>query len=191
MDIDIDFKVDFDANKIFPNAVQASMVKNNELVRHPCGQYFQHIAVDQVTGLAAIPYEEAEILGYFKIDFLHLSHLEPIQSKQEIRDLIKKEPNWDLLLDEQQVQKLFHINRHYDLLYRVRPSSVEELADCLALIRPSKKHLVNDYLRNKEYVRRHLYTKTDQDKYYFKKSHSLAYALTIVIQLHLIEQGRI
>lgn len=188
-DVDIDFKVDFDPNTLFSQAVQASMIKKGLLSKHPCGQYFQHIAKDPITNLAAIPYEEAEVLGYFKIDFLHLSHLDPFNSKQEIRELINKEPNWDLLLDECNVQKLFHINKHFDLLQLIQPRSVQELADSLALIRPGKKHLLNEYLRDKERVRKQLYTKTDV--YYFKRSHAIAYALTIVSQLHLISMGRL
>lgn len=188
-DIDIDFKSDFNPNTLFKQAVPASMVKKGVLSKHPCGQYFQHIAKDPVTNLAAIPYEEAEQLGYFKIDFLHLSHLDPFRDKQEIRDLINKEPNWDLLLEEENVIKLFHINKHYNLLQQLRPRTVQELADSLALIRPGKKQLLDAYLHNKELVRKQLYTKTD--KYYFKRSHAIAYSLIIVAQLHLISQGRL
>lgn len=188
-DIDLDFKPDFSPALLFEQAVQASMVKKDVLSKHPCGQYFQNIAKDPITGLAAIPYEIAEELGYFKIDFLHLSHLEPFRDKQEIRDLINKEPNWDLLLDERNVEKLFHINKHYDLLQQIRPKTVQELADSLALIRPGKKQLLDSYLKNKEQVRSQLYTKTD--KYYFKRSHAIAYSLIIVAQLHLINQGRL
>ncbi len=188
-DVDIDFKTDFNPNTVFSQAVPASMIKKELLVKHPCGQYLQNIAVDPVTKLAAIPYEEAEVIGYFKIDFLHLSHLDPFTTKQEIRELVKQEPDWDLLLEETNVLKLFHINKHFDLIQQVGPRSVQELADTLALIRPGKRQMLGAYLRNKEQVRKHLYTKTDT--YYFKKSHAIAYALMIVAQLHLIAQQRL
>jgi len=189
-DIDLDFQSDFDAHKLFNIAIQASMVnKKDELVKHPCGLYFQNIAIDSVTGLSAIPYEEAEVLGYFKIDFLHLSAIDPILSKQEIRELVNKEPNWDLLLEEENVKKLLHINRQIELLRKVNPRSVNDLADVLSLMRPGKKQLLSDYLRNKNQIRKLLYTKTNN--YYFKHSHAISYALTIVLQLHLIEQGRL
>lgn len=189
MDIDLDFPTNFNPNTIFTRAVPASMVKKGLLSKHPCGQYLQNIAVDPVTNLAAIPYEEAEVLGYFKIDFLHLSHLGPFVTKQEIRELVKQEPDWDLLLVEANVLKLFHINKHFDLIQKVQPRSVQELADTLALIRPGKRQMLSDYLKDKERVRKQLYTKTDT--YYFKKSHAIAYSLMIVAQLHLVAQERL
>ena len=186
MDIDIDLTTKFDPTKLFNNIVPASMVKDGRLVKHPCGHYLQTIPVDPHTNLAAIPYEEAEVLGYFKIDFLHLSVLDHFANKQEIRTLLKMEPNWDLLLNEQHVPKLFQIHRHARLLTKVRPRSIQELADCIALIRPGKRHLIDKYLKHRNEVREEqLYTKDDQG-YTFKRSHALAYAMTIVLQLHLI-----
>lgn len=189
MDIDIDFKPSFNPKTVFPQAVPASMVRDGELVKHPCGQYFQHIAVDDMTGWSAIPYEEAEVMGFFKIDFLHLSILDYFESKHEIRALLKAEPNWDLLLDEHQVSKLFQISKHHKILVKTKPRSVIELADVVALIRPNKRHLLDDYVRNKTKIRPLLYRQGSDDKSSFKRSHSLAYAMTIVLQLHLIEAG--
>ena len=188
MDIDIDFQSKFNPLNVFKKGVQASMVKNDNLTKHPCGVYFQNIATDDITGLAAIPFEEAEVMGYFKIDFLHLSTLDNVKSKQEIRQLINKQPNWDLLLDKTNVSKLFQIHKNHTLLTQIKPRSVQELADAIALIRPGKQHLLERYLSNKQAVRKELYTKPTNG-YYFKKSHAIAYALTIVLQLHLIEQN--
>lgn len=186
-DIDIDLQTSFDPMKVFDKIIPASLVVNKTLSKHPCGYYFQTIPVDNETDLAAIPYEQAEELGYFKIDFLHLSVLDHFANKNEIRTLLKLEPNWDLLLNEEQVAKLFQIHRHYRLLTKVRPRSIQELADVLALLRPSKKHLVDDYLTDRKLVREtFLYTKDDTG-YAFKRSHALAYAMTIVLQLHLIQ----
>jgi len=64
MDVDIDLKTDFDPLDHFKTATRASMIKQGDLAKHPAGVYFQHIPVDVVTGLSAIPYEEAEELGY-------------------------------------------------------------------------------------------------------------------------------
>lgn len=188
MDIDIDFQTTFDPRRIMRQAIPASMVKNDELVKHPCGHYFQTIPVDEETELAAIPYEQAEQLGYFKIDFLHLSTLDHFKSKDEIRQLLTQEPDWRLLLDPDVVAKLFQISKHYNLISKIRPKSVQEVADCIALIRPGKRHLIDQYLRNKEAVRKELYRRSD-DGYYFKRSHAISYALTIVLQLHLIARG--
>jgi DNA polymerase III alpha subunit len=191
MDVDIDFPTNFNPTTIFPQAVTASMVKNGELVKHPCGQYFQPIPVDGVTSLAAIPYEEAEVLGYIKIDFLHLYILDSFSSKDEIRRLMAIEPDWSLLLHRQNVEKLFQLHNHYDLLQQIQPTSVQELADCITLIRPAKRHLIPQYVHNRKQVRdNHLYQRSG-DAYAFKRSHAISYALTIVLQLHLIAAGKI
>ena len=187
MDIDIDFKTDFKPNTVFKQAVPASMIKDNTLSKHPCGQYFQNIDIDNVTQLSAIPFEEAEVLGYFKIDFLHLSVLDQCTSKQQIRQLISSEPDWNLLLEPNVVDQLFQLRKHYDTLIKIKPKNVQELADTIALIRPGKRHLIPDYIANKTKIREQLYKKFD-DGYAFKRSHAISYALTIVLQLHMIAQ---
>lgn len=187
-DIDIDFKTDFDPLIYFKEAIRASMVKNGELVKHPAGAYFQPIPVDSITGLAAIPYNQAEDLGFFKIDFLHLSTLDYFDNKQQIRVLIKKEPDWLLLQSPTVVAKLFQVHRHYNLLAEIKPTSVQTLADCIALIRPGKRHLLHAYKKSPDVVRAELYRKPE-DGYYFKRSHAIAYSLTIVLQLHLVKAG--
>lgn len=186
MDIDIDFPTTFDPLDIF-DVTRASMVKSGKLVKHPVGVYFQDIPVDDVSGLSAIPYGRAEDLGYFKIDFLHLSILDHFTSKEEIRQLSKIPPDWSLLEDKEVVSKLFQIHRHYETIIKVKPRSVEELADVIALIRPGKRELLPAYIKNKSKVRPYLYTKPENGKQYYKKSHAIAYALTIVLQLHLIK----
>ena len=189
MDIDLDLKSDFDPLELFDEAIRASMVKDNKLIKHNVGVYFQSIAVDPVTGFAAIPYEQAEEVGYFKIDFLHLSLLDVFGSKHEIRELLKREPDWSLLMRPDIVPKLFQISKQYDLVSRLAPKSVIELADCIALMRPGKRHLVDAYLKEKTLIRQELYRKPDDGKYYFKKGHAISYALNIVLQLHLIKGG--
>lgn len=189
MDIDIDLPSTFDPKKLFPEATLASMVQKGELKKHPVGVYFQNIAQDALTHLAAIPYAEAEEMGYFKIDFLSLTVLDNFESKAEIRQLLKIEPDWTLFYKRENVEKLFQIHKHYDTLIRIKPSSVQEVADTISLIRPGKKHLIDDYIKDRETTRVELYTKNEDDKYFFKRSHAISYALTIVLQLHLIKGG--
>ena len=190
MDIDIDLPSNFDPTEIFKDVVQASMLKKDVLAKHPCGVYFQNIAKDPITGLAAIPHKIAQELGYFKIDMLHLSLLDDFTSKSEIRALMKIPPKWDLLLDKNVVEKLFHIKNHFDLINRIRPKSIQALADAMALIRPGRKELLEDYLRNPELIRdTKLYVKLESDEYSFKRSHAIAYAYNVVLQLHLIRAG--
>lgn len=190
MDIDIDFPPSFDPRALMPEAIAASQIRNGELVKHTCGHYFQSIPIDPLTGLAAIPYDKAPEHGYFKIDFLHLNGIfDYFESKDEIRRLIKHAPKWELLLNADHVEKLFQLRKHADLLKRIKPQSVDELADCIALIRPGKKHLIDRYAAssNRRAMRTELYAKTEAP--YYKRPHAISYALTIVLQLHLIDAG--
>jgi hypothetical protein len=188
MDIDIDFQTSFSPSTIFKHAVKASMVVDEELKPHQAGYYFQQIPRDRITGLAAIPYEKAEELGYIKIDFLHLALLNEIKSKQQLRELMDKEPDWNLLLDEDIVKHLFQIGKHFDIIQKVKPKSVQQLADCIALIRPGKKQFLKSYLKNKDAIRPLLYAKPEAGGYYYKKPHAVAYALTIIAQLNIINK---
>ena len=187
MDIDIDTPTSLKPWKVFDWS-RASIVKNDVLSPHPCGMYPQKIPVDDITKLSAIPYAEAEELGYMKIDFLHLGVYDYFSSKQEIDELLTIEPDWALLLIPSEQKKLFQLSKHGETLDLVKPKSVEELADVLALIRPGKKQLVKLYKAQKESTRKILYSK-DENGYSFKKSHAIAYALVIKLQLLLIQAG--
>ena len=189
MDIDIDGPSTLDPTHIFKNAVKASMIRNGELVPHPCGAYFQAVPVDPLTGLCAIPYDHAEELGCFKVDFLHLNIYDKFTSRDEIKELIKIDPDWNLLLIPSIVQKLFQLAKHGDVLKKVRPTNVLELADCLALIRPQKRYLMDLYCREQPKARAMLYTKEAGEAYGFKKAHAIAYSYVIILQLHLLKAG--
>jgi DNA polymerase III alpha subunit len=188
MDIDIDFKTSFDPLDYFDEAVRASRVDRGELVKHNAGAYFQKIPKDSITGFAAIPFKEAEEMGYFKIDFLHLALLDDFESKDEIRQLLAIEPDWSIMEEQKNVEKLFQLGNQFDVVQTIKPKSIEDLCDCLAIFRPGKKHLLKFYKENKEFIRKELYKKPEKG-YYFKKSHSLAYAMTVILQLHLIKAG--
>jgi len=188
-DIDIDTPSTFDPIAIFHNWTKASIVKDGHLRPHPCGVHPQSISSDLVTGLSAIPYEKAEELGFFKIDFLHLYVYDHFSSREEIEELLKLEPNWSLLKSPSVVKQLFQLAKHYDTIKAVRPSSVEEVADTLALIRPGKKFLLPKYLTDRPTARKYLYAKLEGEQYSFKKAHAIAYALVISLQLHLIDLG--
>lgn len=191
MDIDIDLRTDFDPRLIMKQAIAASIVKNGELTKHPCGHYLQNMPVDSHTSLAAIPHKEAEQFGFFKFDFLHIWPLDYFSSKSEIRALLRKEPDWTLLEDPAQVAKCFQIGNQSELVTQIKPRSIQEMADCIALIRPGKSRLIQKYLKDKQGTRKELYTREETGPYSFKKGHALAYAHTIVLCLHLIMQGKL
>jgi len=188
MDIDIDCSPKLDKS-IF-GFVKASMVKDGTLVPHPCGQYPQNVPIDPFTNLCAIPYKEAEELHYLKIDFLNVHVYTEFEDRAEIDSLLKIEPDWNLLLVPSNHAKLFQLSNSGELLMQLKPKSIQDLADVLALIRPGKKHLLELYKKNKIQARKLLWSK-DTDSYYFKLAHALSYAHIIVLQLHLIDQNRI
>lgn len=191
MDIDIDLQTSFKPEAVFPEWVRASIfdAKNNTTKPHPCGVYPQRIPRDPITKLCAIPYDRAEELGYTKLDFLHLSIYDHFSSREEILELMELEPDWNLLLAPSVVTQLFQLSNHFETVSKIKPRSIEELADVLALIRPGKRSLIGLYSKDKESCRRMLYARDDSDEYSFKKSHAISYAMVIQLQLHLINLG--
>jgi DNA polymerase III alpha subunit len=173
VDIDLDTSGDFDPLTLFP-WVKASLVR----------------AVDPVTKVSAIPYKNAEDLGYMKIDFLHNHVYDSFVSRKEIDEMLDKDPDWGILLIPSEQKKLFQLANHGDVLTAVKPRSVEELADVLALIRPGKRSLLKLYLAQRSATRKILYS-PDSGGYFFKKSHSISYALVVTLQLHQIEAGKL
>lgn len=183
-DIDLDLPTNFDPKSIF-NCTYSSRIHKDELTKHPVGVHFQNIPIDDVTKLSAIPYNEISEHGYFKIDMLHVSVYDIFNNKEQIKTLLKKEPDWSLLYKEDNVKKLFQLGKHYEIVQVMQPKSILDIADCIAIIRPGKRILLDKYLRNKELTRKVLYTKQlDSD---YKKSHAIAYAHIVVLQLHLIK----
>lgn len=183
IDIDIDPRADLTALKI----VKASMLEHGKIKKHPVGAYFQNIATDPDSSFAAIPFKEAEELGYYKIDLLHLNLLKYFESRDEVLEVLDMPVDWSMLKDPEIVSKLFHIKKHYELVVQCSPVSIEDLADILAMIRPNKINLKDKYIKNKNSVRELLYEKHDESD--LRKSHAIAYAMNIVIQMNLIKLG--
>ena len=65
----------------------------------------------------------------------------------------------------------------------MKPTSIQELAAVLAVIRPAKRHLLNS---SWEEIMKDVWVKPEGDEYYFKKAHAHAYALAIVLQLNMM-----
>lgn len=186
MDIDIDVPNTFKPENIF-KIIRASTVEKEELKPHAVGVYFQDIPKDPLTGLASIPYDVAEDFGFTKIDMIHLNLLSYFKSKEEMLKLMEIEPKWELLEDRDFVSKLFHLSNQFELVYKIKPKSIIELADVLCLIRPNKRLLVDKYIKNSKAIRPELYTKREPSD--LRKSHAVAYALLIVLQMNLFEKN--
>ena len=154
--------------------------------KHNTGVYCQPIPVNPLTGCASIDYKTAEARGYFKIDFLNVSAYNGVKNEEHLVRLLNAEPLWDLLGEKEVCDQLFHVNGYHDLVKRLQPRSVVELAMFLALLRPGKKHLIPVCEKEGfEAIKDEIWVKTD-DAYFFKKSHAISYASVIVVQLNLI-----
>jgi hypothetical protein len=182
-DIDIDF---FDRSKALDVLEHRVAMRDNKgtKVKHNTGVYFQEIPHDPFTNLATIDYETAEDRGYFKIDLLNVSLYDGVRDEAHLSRLLEQEPLWDLLEHREIVERLFHIADHYTLVRRLKPTSIEQLAAVLAIIRPAKRYL--EYSSWDEILPEVWIKPTTGDLYFFKKSHAVAYACAIVVQLNLI-----
>jgi hypothetical protein len=185
-DIDIDFKDRGAALALLPH-IPASMLNHGNMVRHNTGVYFQSIPVDYSKNIATIPYEQAEELGYFKVDFLNNTVYEGIQDNAHLERLLAMPPAWELLDDPDVVSMLAHIHSHFDIVNVIKPRSVEDLSVVLALIRPGKRHLMH---RSRADIDKEVWIAPSDGSYFFKRAHAIAYALSIVVQLNrIVEQS--
>jgi hypothetical protein len=186
MDIDIDVPSFIDPVAIFGSeyCTRASRVDSDQLLKHPCGVYFQTIPKDGITGLAAIPFKRADQLGYTKFDLLHLSILDQFKSRADIMEAIKTDPDWSLLGTREIVEQLFQLRNSWDIISVVKPTNIQTLADVVAMIRPGKRSLLSAYMKSPASVREQLYRISEtEDKSSFRRGHAIAYAYVIVMQL--------
>ena len=181
-DIDIDFIDREEALKHFKH-VRASRVDDNKLVKHNTGVYMHEVPLNAVENVCAIPYNEAEDVGLFKLDFLNVSLYKGIKNEQHLTQLMETEPLWDLLEQDDFTNLLFHVNGHGQIRRKLKPTSIPQLAAVLAMIRPAKRHLIDQTWPD---IMTEVWKKPEGDEYFFKKSHATAYAVAIVVQMNLI-----
>jgi len=181
-DIDIDFADRSKALEKFKH-VTATLNDNGTFKKHNTGIYCTSVPNDPITGLSTIEYKEAEARGYFKIDFLNVSVYDGVRDRAHLKQLMDTEPLWDLLLEDDFANNLFHENGHGSVLRQMVPNTIEQLAAVLAMIRPAKRYLIG---KDWKTVMNEVWTKPENDEYYFKKAHAVAYAHVIVVQMNLI-----
>ncbi len=182
-DIDIDFADRTKALEHFEHAVASIREEDYTFKKHNTGIYCTSIPHNPITGLSTIDYKEAEERGYFKIDFLNVSVYDSVNSREHLLELMNKEPLWDLLEQDDFVNLLFHVNGHGSILRQMKPTTIEQLAAVLAMIRPAKRHLIG---KDWNSVMSEVWLKPENDEYYFKKAHAVAYAHVVVVQMNLI-----
>lgn len=190
----IDFDVDIDLAdrdalvKILPCTPASILHADGSYSRHNTGVYLQRIPKFPLSGISQIDYKTAETQGWFKLDLLNNSIYQGVRDQAHLDDLLAKEPEWSLLEHEEIVRQLAHVNNYPDLLAYYKPKNVDQLAIIIALVRPAKKHLIG---KTFDEIRGEIWQKPQDDTYYFKHSHAVAFATSIVVQLNLLVEAAV
>jgi hypothetical protein len=182
-DVDIDFADREQVLKLLEHVPAMQIMPNGNRQKHKTGVYFHPVPANPFTGWCDVDYQQAEELGFFKVDLLNVGLYQGVKSKEHLDFLANQEPLWDLLQDNDFVNLLFHLNGYGNILKKTCPTSVEQLAAVLAMIRPAKRHLIG---KSWPMIMKEVWIKPDNGEYYFKKAHAVAYAVAIVAQINLI-----
>lgn len=166
--------------------VCAVINRQGEIIRHNTGVYFHAVPVNPFNHHCSVTYTQAEDLGCYKIDVLNNSIYDQVRDENHLQQLMRTPPMWELLQHAEVVSQLAHINNHYDLVHKLKPQHVTELACVLALIRPGKRYLVRKCEQSGFGAIQPEIWQPDEKGYTFKKSHSISLSWTIVIQLNLL-----
>jgi len=184
-DIDIDL-ADRDQLLKLIQAIPARQLHQDQVRRHNSGVYVTDIPYDPVNGCAAIDYESAEQLGYFKIDLLNMSVYQLIKSPEHYKAMLAKEPPWERLwTDLEWSKQLVHVGNYANLLKSMKPDSIPRMAAFISIIRPGKAHLQN---RPWTEVFESVWDGDESKGYTFKKSHAISYAALVALHMNLLNQ---
>lgn len=187
-DVDIDVADRSQVLQAFDHVCASIQDDQGEMRKHNTGIYLQNIPHNPLTNLSEIDHKQAADQGYLKIDFLNNSIYAGVRDQAHLDQLLSTEPLWDLLTHPEVVSQLAHVSNYVGLLQQYKPASVEQLAILLAVIRPAKKHLIG---RSWSGIETEIWRRPENGEYYYKKSHAVAYALSVVVQLNLlVEQVR-
>lgn len=184
-DIDIDFA---DREKILQliQHTPASQRRNGQLIAHNTGIHPTVIPADPFSGLCSLDYEQAEDRGYIKLDFINVNLYQQVRDESHLKELMNLTPDWHRFNSDQAFfEQLIHVNNHWSLLRRMpeQVDTIPRLAMFLSVIRPAKRNLAG--LPWNE-VAKEVWIKPDDGSYYFKKSHAVAYAHLVAVNMNLI-----
>jgi hypothetical protein len=184
MDIDIDFADRERALKLIQH-VPAAINRKGEWVKHNTGVFVTDVPVDPLTGWSSLDYQEAEELGYVKLDLLNVHVYEAVKDEAHLDLLMRTEPMWDMLAHREFVEQVIHINNHYDTMLKMPEpvNSIPRMAMFLAVIRPAKRHLIGLSWKD---VAADVWNKPGDGSYYFKKAHAVSYAHLVAVHMNLL-----
>ena len=194
-DIDIDFANREEALACVPH-VPATIIKNKETIKHNTGVYFYDTPlVDPMTGYSSIDYRDANARGYMKVDFLNVFIYSKIKDEEHLERMLNQEPVWEILQEDDIVsgaktgEPIFQLQGQIELLKKMKPKNIDQLAMLLALIRPGKKHLIDkswDEIEKSIWEPIQIGSDEEEAQYGFKKSHAYGYASLVIVQMNLI-----
>ena len=178
-----DIDIDFADRDIILSQLKHRIAKLDSGKKHNTGVYATEIPHNPVDNLSTIDHKTAEDRGYFKLDFLNVSIYKDVRDEAHLKELMEREPLWELLEQKDFVDLVFHLSGHDNLLKQLKPTSVSQLAATLAIIRPAKRHLAD---KNWQTILKEVWTKPTNGEYYFKKAHAVSYAMACVVHMNLI-----
>lgn len=182
-DIDIDL-ADRDQLLDLIHATPARQDVNGHPRRHNSGVYVTDIPRDPVNACAAVDYETAERLGYFKIDLLNMSVYQLIKDQAHYERMLAQIPPWSRLwTDVAWASQLVHVGNYTELLRTMRPDSIPRMAAFISIIRPGKAHLQN---HSWDKVFESVWDGDNSRGFVFKKSHAISYACLVALHMNLI-----
>jgi hypothetical protein len=184
-DIDIDL-ADRDQLLQLIQATPARQLHQGQVRRHNSGVYVTDIPYDPVNACSAIDYEQAEQLGYFKIDLLNMSVYQLIKTPEHYNAMLLQEPPWQQLwTDAEWAKQLVHVGNYTELLAAMKPDSIPRMAAFISIIRPGKAHLQN---RPWAEVFGSVWDGDDSRGFVFKHAHAIGYAALVALHMNLISQ---
>lgn len=184
-DIDLDL-ADRDQLLKLIQATPAMQHHQGQIRKHNSGVYVTDIPYDPVNNCAAIDYETAERLGYFKIDLLNMTVYQLITSPAHYEQMLNQEPKWSRLwTDPTWAQQLVHVGNYTDLLAAMKPNSIPRMAAFISIIRPGKAHLQN---RPWAEVFDSVWDGDASKGFVFKHAHAIGYAALVALHMNLLSQ---
>ena len=178
-----DIDIDFADRDVILNKIHHRVARLNTGKKHNTGVYVTEAPHNPVDNLCTIDHKTAEDRGYFKLDFLNVSIYKDVRDETHLQELMERKPIWQLLEHKDFVDNVFHLSGHDSLLKQLKPTSVEQLAATLAIIRPAKRHLAKESWSK---ILQEVWSKPTNGEYYFKKAHAFSYAMAVVVHMNLL-----
>ena len=179
-----DIDIDFADRDIVLQKLPHRVARLDTGKKHNTGVYVTEIPCNPIDNISTIDYKTAEDRGYFKLDFLNVSIYKDVRDEAHLQELMEREPIWELLEHAEFTKDVFHLSGNEDLVKKLAPKNLEQLAATLAIIRPSKRYLAKDV--DWDRIGKEVWLKPEDGGYYFKKAHAFSYAMAVVVHMNLL-----